>query len=216
MSILVKCLIRKSLFFSAASALLLFSPGRWMQNPKNRLFDQPSNADKGKLMIKRKIKNIIKQLDEWIFLNPCKMKLTILKDKTHIIEEYSSGSPQDFSQITSLAVALWPGKFDFHRTFLANFSKAQTKTNTVDVPRFIFWQQYQCSPSPNLLPTQKHSFKKSGERCLLIFISPSQPKTHPKALKVKTSSLSVFFQISVKVKRYLFIVLTSITYVSWH
>ena len=166
---------KKITLFSAASALLLFSPGRWMQNPKNRLFDQPSNADKGKLMIKRKITT----MDELIFLNPCKMKLTILKDKTHIIEEYSSGSPQDFSQITSLAVALWPGKFDFHRTFLANFSKAQTKTNTVDVPRFIFWQQYPCSPSPNLLPTQKHSFKKSADRCLLIFISSSQPKTHP-------------------------------------
>ena len=40
------------------------------------------------------------------FLILAKMKLTILKDKTHIIEEYSSGSPQDFSQITSLAVAL--------------------------------------------------------------------------------------------------------------
>ena len=51
------------------------------------------------------------------FLILAKMKLTVLKDKTHIIEEYSSGSPQDFSQITSLAVALWPGKCDFHQTF---------------------------------------------------------------------------------------------------
>ena len=51
------------------------------------------------------------------FLILAKIKLTILKDKTYIIEECSSGSPQDFSQITSLAVALWPGKFDFQRTF---------------------------------------------------------------------------------------------------
>ena len=104
-----------STLFSAASALLSFSPGRWMQNPKNRLSDQPSNDDKGKLMIKRKIKKI--KTNEY-FLILAKMKLTILKDQTHIIEEYFSGSPQDFSQITSLTVALWPGKFDFHRTFL--------------------------------------------------------------------------------------------------
>ena len=58
------------------------------------------------------------------FLILAKMKLTILKDKTHIIEEYSSGSPQDFSQITSLAVALWPGKFDFYHTF---FGEVLTK-----------------------------------------------------------------------------------------
>ena len=74
-----------------------------MQNPKNQLSDQPSNADKGKLMIKRKIKKI--KTNEY-FLILAKMKLTILKDQTHIIEEYFSGSPQDFSQITSLAVAL--------------------------------------------------------------------------------------------------------------
>ena len=44
-------------------------------------------------------------MKEYFFIL-AKTKLTILKDKTHIIEEYSSGSPQDFSQITSLAVAL--------------------------------------------------------------------------------------------------------------
>ena len=192
MSILVKCLIRKSLFFLQR---LLFCCSLRAGECKIQRIDSLINHRtliRENWWSRERLKRL-KQLDEWIFLNPCKMKLTILKDKTHIIEEYSSGSPQDFSQITSLAVALWPGKFDFHRTFLANFSKAQTKTNTVDVPRFIFWQQYPCSPSPNLLPTQKHSFKKSADRCLLIFISSSQPKTHPKALKVKTSSLFVFF-----------------------
>ena len=46
--------------------------------------------------------------------------------------------------------------------------------------------------------------KKSGDWCLLIFISPSQPKTHPKAWRWKQVQFLSSFK-SVEVKSYLFI-----------